>query len=163
MAPALAAAACLQGLEGRLWLSAVLTLVASQRGSATCHPLPSPAIPCHPPSEARPLSTRQKQVQLPAGRHLWWRSAFLMNHARGRWAQAGTELRTLRPSAAVAARVVTTADMVGVHVRNVFDAPRDAATASETLGDAATPSPPVPQRPTLCDALPSMISRPMTL
>ena len=28
--------------------------------------------------------------------------------------------------------------MVGVHVRNVFDAPRDAVTAHETLGDAAT-------------------------
>ena len=86
-------------------------------------------------------------VDLPSGHHLWWRSAFLMNHARGRWAHAGAELRALRPSAAVAARVVATADMVGVHVRNVFDAPRDAVTANETLGDAATLGPPVSQRP----------------
>ena len=90
---------------------------------------------------------KDARVELPAGRHLWWRSAFLMNHAQGRWGHAGAELRALRPSAAVAARVVATADMVGVHVRNVFDAPRDAATANETLGDAATLGPPVSQRP----------------
>ena len=90
---------------------------------------------------------KDARVELPSGRHLWWRSAFLMNHAHGRWAHAGAELRALRPSAAVAARIVATADMVGVHVRNVFDAPRDAATANETLGNAATLGPPVSQRP----------------
>ena len=90
-----------------------------------------------------PLPLPTEQVTLPPRRHLWWRSAFLMNHARGRWAHAGAELRALKPSAAVAARVVATADMVGVHVRNVFDAPRDAATAHETLGAAATSRPPV--------------------
>ena len=46
---------------------------------------------------------KDARVELPAGHHLWWRSAFLMNHAQGRWGHAGAELRALRPSAAVAA------------------------------------------------------------
>ena len=29
---------------------------------------------------------KDERVELPSGRHLWWRSAFLMNHARGRCA-----------------------------------------------------------------------------
>ena len=86
-----------------------------------------------------PNVCRQKdaEVTLPAERHLWWRSAFLMNHPHGGWKEARRALRVLVPNAAVEAQLVASRQMVGVHVRNVFDAPRDATTAAQATGERA--------------------------
>jgi hypothetical protein len=65
-------------------------------------------------------------VRLDPSRHLYFRSAFLMSHPHGGWADE-TQLMlrlvmsSLVPVDAVASRVVTERWMVGVHVRTVLE------------------------------------------
>ncbi|EOD07887.1 hypothetical protein EMIHUDRAFT_249290 [Emiliania huxleyi CCMP1516] len=54
-------------------------------------------------------------------RHLYFKSAFVMNHAHGKWTHAQQQIQRL----------------VGLHIRNVFDAPRDSRTFSSTTGNEA--------------------------
>mmetsp|Transcript_13793 Transcript_13793/g.29888 ORF Transcript_13793/g.29888 Transcript_13793/m.29888 type:complete len:436 (-) Transcript_13793:122-1429(-) len=70
-------------------------------------------------------------------RHLYFKSAFLMNHKFGGWTYAQREIQRLTPVIEVRERLVSDKGMVGLHVRNVFDAPRDAATNRSTVGTAA--------------------------
>ena len=60
-----------------------------------------------------------------------------MSHAMGSWRSAQRQMGRLAPVAEVAARLVADDTMVGLHVRTVFDAPRDDATARTALGEAA--------------------------
>jgi len=60
-----------------------------------------------------------------------------MSHAMGSWRSAQRQMGRLTPVAEVAAGLVADDTMVGLHVRTVFDAPRDDATARTALGEAA--------------------------
>lgn len=53
--------------------------------------------------------------------HLFVRSAYLLNHGRGDWMYARWQLHSLRPRAELAAQLVATHQMVGLHVRSVVD------------------------------------------
>ena len=55
----------------------------------------------------------------------------------GGWHMAQRQIARLTPVAEVAARLVANKTMVGLHVRTVFDAPRDDATARTALGKEA--------------------------
>ena len=55
----------------------------------------------------------------------------------GSWRSAQRQMGRLTPVAEVAAGLVADDTMVGLHVRTVFDAPRDDATARTALGEAA--------------------------
>ena len=73
-------------------------------------------------------------------RHLYFKSGFLMNHYRGQWRFAMRYLQPPqlpRPVASVERHLVANRTMVGLHVRNVFDVPRDVVTASDAKGAAA--------------------------
>ena len=70
-------------------------------------------------------------------RHLYFRSASVMRHPMGSWRAAQRQMNRLAPVAEVAMRLVANKGMVGLHVRNVFDAPRDVATAKTALGKEA--------------------------
>lgn len=56
-----------------------------------------------------------------AGRHLYFKSAFIMNHAKGRWRNAQRFVKKLVPVPEVARRLVADKKMIGLHIRNVFD------------------------------------------
>jgi len=70
-------------------------------------------------------------------RHLYFKSGFMMNHPFGTWHTAQSHIQRLVPVPAVADKLVSDKGMVGLHVRNVFDAPRDATTTKVTLGKDA--------------------------
>jgi hypothetical protein len=70
-------------------------------------------------------------------RHLYFRSGFLMNHYMGGWTHVQRYLQRLTPAPRVEALLVTDRSMIGLHVRNVFDAPRDRATAQDHVGSSA--------------------------
>ena len=55
----------------------------------------------------------------------------------GTWHTAQSHIQRLVPVPAVADKLVSDKGMVGLHVRNVFDAPRDATTTKVTLGKDA--------------------------
>ena len=77
------------------------------------------------------------QIDPDPQRHLYFKSAFLMSHPMGSWRTAQRQMGRLTPVAEVAAGLVADDTMVGLHVRTVFDAPRDDATARTALGDEA--------------------------
>ena len=84
-----------------------------------------------------PGAVKDERVRVNESRHLYFRSAFLMNHPTASWRQAQRQLQRLAPSERVRALLSTDKSMVGLHVRNVFDAPRDAASNASTVGKAA--------------------------
>ena len=84
-----------------------------------------------------PGAVKDAPVHVDKKRHLYFKSGFLMNHAAGKWSHAQKQLQRLVPREEVRAQVVAEPDAVGLHVRNVFDAPRDAATNASHLGKAA--------------------------
>ena len=55
----------------------------------------------------------------------------------GSWRTAQRQMRGLTPVAEVAAGLAADDTMVGLHVRTVFDAPRDDVTARTALGEEA--------------------------
>jgi hypothetical protein len=84
-----------------------------------------------------PGAVKDAQVEPDAQKHLYFKSAFLMNHPAGIWRAAQPQVEKLTPVAEVASKLVADKGMIGLHVRNVFDAPRDDATAKVTLGEDA--------------------------
>lgn len=76
-------------------------------------------------------------IQPDPARHLYFKSGFMMNHPFGSWHSAQSHIQRLVPVPAVADKLISDKGMVGLHVRNVFDAPRDATTAKVTLGKDA--------------------------
>ena len=54
-------------------------------------------------------------------RHLYFRSAFLMNHSAGAWGKGAWYLQhTLAPHRAIASQLIASRSMVGLHVRSVI-------------------------------------------
>ena len=76
-----------------------------------------------------PGAVKDEPVEVDPERHLFFRSAFVMNHPLGGWPSGGPQrqIRKLQPSAEVSKLLVANKLMVGLHIRNVFDAPRAAA------------------------------------
>ena len=99
------------------------------------NPNPNPTI-LHPNSNWLHLYTLH-QIEPDPQRHLYFKSAFLMSHPMGSWRTAQRQMGGLTPVAEVVAGLVADDTMVGLHVRTVFDAPRDAATARTALGEEA--------------------------
>ena len=81
--------------------------------------------------------SKNRAVHIDPARHLVVRSAFLINHARGTWAYAKWQLRVLSVAKELEPLLVADTSFVGIHVRSVFDAPRDAATSKTPGGEAA--------------------------
>lgn len=69
--------------------------------------------------------------------HIYFKSGFVMNHPHGGWKYAQQQIQRLIPVEAVSSRLVSDKSMVGLHIRNVFDAPRDEATAKAATGAEA--------------------------
>jgi len=84
-----------------------------------------------------PGAIKDEPIKPDPQRHLYFKSAFLMSHRMGGWHMAQRQIARLTPVAEVAARLVANKTMVGLHVRTVFDAPRDDATARTALGKEA--------------------------
>jgi len=84
-----------------------------------------------------PGAIKDEYVRVNPSLHLYFKSAFIMNHPVGKWNHAQRHLQTLVPVPAVARMLVADRSMVGLHVRNVFDAPRDDRTSTHTVGSAA--------------------------
>ena len=87
-----------------------------------------------------PGALKDEEVFVDPRRHLYFKSGFIMNHYRGQWKFAQRYLQPpfMPPVVdAVAHKLVTDRSMVGLHVRNVFDAPRDAASANDSTGASA--------------------------
>ena len=71
-----------------------------------------------------PGAIKDEKVVVDTQRHVYFKSAFLMNHSRGDWPHAYRFLRQLEPVDRVRKMLVADRSMVGLHVRNIFDAPR---------------------------------------
>jgi hypothetical protein len=87
-----------------------------------------------------PGAVKDERVDVDPSRHLYFKSAFVMNHPRGNWKFAQRYLQPPlfpRPLDAIERMVIADRTMVGLHVRNIFDAPRDASSSAATLGTAA--------------------------
>lgn len=86
-----------------------------------------------------PGAFKDEPVEVDPDRHLYFRSAYVMNHPVGQWASGGPQrqIQRLRPVGDVQRLLVADRTMVGLHVRNVFDAPRDAQTNTSVEGGAA--------------------------
>jgi len=84
-----------------------------------------------------PGAIKDEWVEVDAARHLWFKSGFVMNHRFGHFRYAQAQMQKLVPARAVTQQLVATRHMVGLHIRNVFDAPRDAATNKSTTGTKA--------------------------
>ena len=87
-----------------------------------------------------PGAIKDEEIFVDPRRHIYFKSGFVMNHYRGQWKFAQRYLQppfVPPPVHAVASKLVSDHSMVGLHVRNVFDAPRDAASASDTTGASA--------------------------
>lgn len=69
---------------------------------------------------------KNARINIDLDRHLFVRSAFVLNHHRGGWEFARAQLRSLVPVKQVTSMLVADASMVGLHVRAIFDAPRAA-------------------------------------
>jgi hypothetical protein len=69
--------------------------------------------------------------------HIYFKSGFVMNHPHGGWKYAQQQIQRLIPVEAVTSRLVADKSMVGLHIRNVFDAPRDDATSKAATGAEA--------------------------
>ena len=89
-----------------------------------------------------PGAVKDEFVDIDPDRHLYFRSAFVMNHAMGEWRSGGPQrqLRRLQPVRAVQSQLVADHSMVGLHVRNVFDAPRSVRSNASTEGSEAMES-----------------------
>jgi len=87
-----------------------------------------------------PGSVKDKLVVPDPDRHIYFKSGFLMNHKFGRWSRAQRKLQQLVPTKEVLRQLVADKSMVGLHIRTVFDAPRDADTNRSTLGVGAVES-----------------------
>jgi len=84
-----------------------------------------------------PGAVKDEPIEPDPQRHLYFKSAFLMSHPMGSWRTAQRQMGGLTPVAEVVAGLVADDTMVGLHVRTVFDAPRDDATARTALGEEA--------------------------
>lgn len=84
-----------------------------------------------------PGAVKDAAVVVDQNRHLYFKSAFLMNHPQGGWAFARHQIQKLVSANPVQNMLVTNRSLVGLHVRNVFDAPRGTNTTRVTTGDAA--------------------------
>uniref|UniRef100_A0A7S3EWA1 Peptide-O-fucosyltransferase 1 n=1 Tax=Haptolina ericina TaxID=156174 RepID=A0A7S3EWA1_9EUKA len=113
---------------------------------------PLPFALCESEVDSARLATRAFQVYnymrpepgavkdeyvVPDHRHLFFKSAFLMNHPYGHPRFAIAQLQMLRPVKEVADLLVANRRTVGLHIRNVFDAPRDSTTINSTTGAEA--------------------------
>ena len=72
-------------------------------------------------------SEKNARINIDMDRHLFVRSAFVLNHHRGGWEFARAQLRSLVPVKAVKSKLVADTSMLGLHVRAIFDAPRPAS------------------------------------
>ena len=87
-----------------------------------------------------PGAIKDEEIFVDPRRHLYFKSGFIMNHYRGQWKFAQRYLQPPfmpSPVEAVSSRLVTDRSMVGLHVRSVFDAPRDPASANDSVGESA--------------------------
>ena len=82
---------------------------------------------------------KEEPIEVDPDRHLYFRSAYVMNHPAGKWDSGGPQqqIKRLRPVSKVQRMLVADRSMVGLHVRNVFDAPRDAKTNVSVEGASA--------------------------
>ena len=71
---------------------------------------------CGPSAADRAWLAREDAAQ-----HLFVKSAYLLNHGRGDWMFARWQLHSLQPRPELAAQLVATYAMVGLHVRSVVD------------------------------------------
>ena len=85
-----------------------------------------------------PGAMKDENIVIDDDRHTYFKSGFVMNHTVGDWSKGAYHyLQMLKPVDMVERMLVTDRSMVGLHVRNVFDAPRDSASAKRTLGTSA--------------------------
>ena len=84
-----------------------------------------------------PGAVKDAFVEADLNRHLYFKSAFIMNHPAGGWKFAQRQIQRLTPVDRIAEMLQANKNMVGLHVRNVFDAPRDAQTNTSVTGAAA--------------------------
>ena len=84
-----------------------------------------------------PGAVKDAFVEADLNRHLYFKSAFIMNHPAGGWKFAQRQIQRLTPVDRIAEMLQANKKMVGLHVRNVFDAPRDAQTNTSVTGAAA--------------------------
>ena len=84
-----------------------------------------------------PGAIKDEWVEVDPQRHLWFKSGFVMNHRFGHFRYAQYQMQHLTPAKMVTDLLVANRAMVGLHIRNVFDAPRDAATNKNTTGKKA--------------------------
>ena len=73
-----------------------------------------------------PGAVKDAYVEADLSRHLYFKSGFIMNHPAGGWKFAQRQIQRLTPVDRIAEMLQANKNMVGLHVRNVFDAPRDA-------------------------------------
>merc|ERR1712138_209151 len=84
-----------------------------------------------------PGAVKDAFVEADLNRHLYFKSAFIMNHPAGGWKFAQRQIQRLTPVDRIAEMLQANKKMVGLHVRNVFDAPRDAKTNTSVTGAEA--------------------------
>ena len=84
-----------------------------------------------------PGAVKDAFVEADLSRHLYFKSGFIMNHPAGGWKFAQRQIQRLTPVDRIAEMLQANKKMVGLHVRNVFDAPRDAQTNTSVTGAAA--------------------------
>jgi len=86
-----------------------------------------------------PGAFKDERVEVDPDRHLYFRSAYVMNHPVGQWFGGGPqrEIQRLQPVDEVQKMLVADHSMIGIHVRNVFDAPRDEQTNKSVEGAPA--------------------------
>ena len=87
------------------------------------HTVPVAALhrPAGPKSHGTLLLTCIPIPARRADRHLYFKSAFIMNHPMGKWRYAQRHVQNLVPVPEVARMLIADRNMVGLHVRNVFD------------------------------------------
>ena len=84
-----------------------------------------------------PGAVKDAYVEADLSRHLYFKSGFIMNHPAGGWKFAQRQIQRLTPVDRIAEMLQANKKMVGLHVRNVFDAPRDAQTNTSVTGAEA--------------------------
>ena len=84
-----------------------------------------------------PGAVKDAYVEADLSRHLYFKSGFIMNPPAGGWKFAQRQIQRLTPVARIAEMLQANKNMVGLHVRNVFDAPRDAKTNTSVTGAEA--------------------------
>ena len=87
-----------------------------------------------------PGAIKDEEIFVDPRRHLYFKSGFVMNHFRGQWKFAQRYLQPPympMPVPAVTDKLVADGSFVGLHVRNIFDAPRDTESNRLTEGNSA--------------------------